>query len=51
MWRLAKAVFRSLDSGFHQLVSHWLRCHACMEPFEIALRRQISPMHPVRMAV
>lgn len=25
LWRLAKHVFRSLDSGYHQLVSHWLR--------------------------
>lgn len=25
LWRLAKHVFRSLDSAYHQLVSHWLR--------------------------
>eukprot|EP00775_Hariotina_reticulata_P007328 gene7328-7540_t len=47
LWRLAKATFRSVDSGFHQLVSHWLRCHACLEPFMIALRRNVSIMHPV----
>eukprot|EP00775_Hariotina_reticulata_P007333 gene7333-7545_t len=47
LWRLAKATFRSVDSGFHQLVSHWLRCHACLEPFLIALRRNVSIMHPV----
>jgi len=35
------------DSGSHQLVSHWLRCHACLEPFLIALRRTVSVMHPV----
>ncbi|KAF6251343.1 lipoxygenase [Scenedesmus sp. NREL 46B-D3] len=47
LWRLAKAVFRSVDCGFHQLVSHWLRCHACTEPFFIALRRNMSSLHPV----
>ena len=49
LWRLAKAVFRSLDSGVHQLISHWLRTHACMEPFLIALRRNVSAMHPVSL--
>ncbi|KXZ51371.1 hypothetical protein GPECTOR_13g860 [Gonium pectorale] len=47
VWRLAKFVFKSLDSAFHQLVSHWNRTHACMEPFLIAMKRQISVMHPV----
>jgi len=47
LWGLAKAAFKSVDSGWHQLVSHWLRCHACTEPFLIALRRNISIMHPV----
>ncbi|GAB4813772.1 hypothetical protein N2152v2_000818 [Parachlorella kessleri] len=47
LWRLAKAIFRSLDTAVHQLISHWLRSHACMEPFAIALRRQLSTMHPV----
>ncbi len=50
LWRLAKAIFRSLDTSVHQLISHWLRSHACMEPFAIALRRQLSTMHPVGMA-
>ena len=31
----------------HQLISHWLRTHACMEPFLIGMRRQMSFMHPV----
>ncbi|KAL4422175.1 hypothetical protein ABPG77_006864 [Micractinium sp. CCAP 211/92] len=47
LWSLAKHIFRSADSGFHQLISHWLRCHACMEPFGIALHRQFSTMHPL----
>ncbi len=51
LWWLAKAVFRSLDSCYHQLVSHWLRCHCCTEPYLIAMRRQISAMHPVSLCV
>lgn len=47
MWELAKLVFRSLDVGYHQLISHWLRCHAAMEPFLIAMKRTISSAHPV----
>jgi hypothetical protein len=46
-WWLAKAVFRSLDAAYHQLISHWLRCHCCTEPYLIALRRHVSAMHPV----
>ena len=44
--QLAKAVFSSLDSAVHQLISHWLKTHAVMEPFLIATRRQLSAMHP-----
>ncbi|GLC38394.1 hypothetical protein PLESTB_001582500 [Pleodorina starrii] len=47
VWRLAKMVFRSLDSSFHQLISHWNRTHSVLEPFFIAMRRNISVMHPV----
>ncbi|PNW74735.1 hypothetical protein CHLRE_12g512300v5 [Chlamydomonas reinhardtii] len=47
VWRLAKAVFRSLDSSIHQLVAHFNRTHATMEPFLIAMRRQMSVMHPI----
>ncbi|EFJ46750.1 hypothetical protein VOLCADRAFT_105416 [Volvox carteri f. nagariensis] len=47
VWQLAKMIFKSLDSSFHQLISHWLRTHCVLEPFYIALRRQISAMHPV----
>lgn len=51
MWDLAKLVFRSLDVGVHQLISHWLRCHAAIEPFLIALKRCISMAHPVSYLV
>lgn len=44
---LAKLVIASLDSGVHQLVQHWLRTHACVEPYIIASRRQMSAMNPV----
>jgi hypothetical protein len=49
LWMLAKAVFASVDNGFHSLVSHWLKTHAVMEPFIIAVNRQLSIMHPVRI--
>lgn len=51
VWELAKLVFKALDVGVHQLISHWLRCHAAIEPFLIALRRQISTAHPVSAGV
>ncbi len=50
VWRLAKSVFASVDSVMHQLESHWLRTHCCVEPYLIATRRSLSVMHPVRHA-
>ncbi|KAJ0242915.1 Lipoxygenase 6 [Hirschfeldia incana] len=47
IWKLAKAHVCSNDAGVHQLVNHWLRTHACMEPYIIATNRQLSSMHPV----
>ncbi|EXB48405.1 Linoleate 13S-lipoxygenase 2-1 [Morus notabilis] len=47
LWRLAKAHVLSHDSGFHQLVSHWLRTHCATEPYIIATNRQLSAMHPI----
>lgn len=47
LWQLAKAHVCSNDAGVHQLVNHWLRVHACMEPFIIAAHRQLSVMHPI----
>ncbi|CAA0832500.1 Lipoxygenase 2- chloroplastic [Striga hermonthica] len=47
LWRLAKAHVLAHDSGFHQLVSHWLRTHCCTEPYIIATNRHLSAMHPI----
>lgn len=47
VWAVAKLIFRALDVGVHQLISHWLRCHGVIEPFLIAMRRSISTAHPV----
>ncbi|KAJ7951499.1 Lipoxygenase [Quillaja saponaria] len=46
-WQLAKSHVCSNDAGVHQLVNHWLRTHACMEPFILAAHRQLSAMHPI----
>ncbi|KNA25150.1 hypothetical protein SOVF_008760 [Spinacia oleracea] len=47
LWRLAKAHVLAHDSGHHQLISHWLRTHCCVEPYIIAANRQLSAMHPI----
>ncbi|KAF7849070.1 hypothetical protein BT93_L1273 [Corymbia citriodora subsp. variegata] len=47
LWRLAKAHVLAHDSGYHQLVSHWLRTHCATEPYIIAANRQLSAMHPI----
>lgn len=47
LWLLAKMYVGSSDSGHHQLISHWLRSHACTEPYIIAAKRTLSQAHPL----
>ncbi|KAG0629524.1 hypothetical protein M758_1G110200 [Ceratodon purpureus] len=47
LWQLAKLHYCAADSGYHQLVSHWLRTHASTEPYIIATYRQLSALHPI----
>ena len=47
LWLLAKMYVASSDSGHHALISHWLKSHACTEPYIIAAKRCLSQAHPI----
>nr|BAM95905.1 lipoxygenase [Ricciocarpos natans] len=46
-WELAKVHAATIDFGYHELVTHWVRSHAVMEPFVISTHRNLSKLHPV----
>ncbi|KAI5078529.1 hypothetical protein GOP47_0006200 [Adiantum capillus-veneris] len=46
-WQLAKVHAACNNAGYHQLVNHWLRTHAVVEPYVIATHRCLSFMHPI----
>ncbi|KAL5707967.1 linoleate 13S-lipoxygenase [Ranunculus cassubicifolius] len=47
LWKFAKVHVSAHDSGYHELVVHWLRTHCSLEPYIIATHRQLSAMHPI----
>ncbi|GLJ23659.1 hypothetical protein SUGI_0448040 [Cryptomeria japonica] len=47
LWQLAKAHVPSNDSRYQQIVSHWLRTHAVVEPFIVVTNRNMSKLHPL----
>ncbi|MCO5584311.1 hypothetical protein L7F22_038235 [Adiantum nelumboides] len=49
LWQLAKGHVSLVDTCHQHLCSHWLKTHACMEPFIIATRRHLSVLHPINM--
>ncbi|CAM6039179.1 unnamed protein product [Sphagnum compactum] len=49
VWELAKSHVISNDSAFHQVVNHFTRTHAVIEPIIIATNRQLSVLHPINL--
>lgn len=47
LWKLAKTHAILNDTPVHQLVSHFVRTHASIEPFIIASHRHLSSIHPL----
>ncbi|KAJ3117091.1 Arachidonate 5-lipoxygenase [Physocladia obscura] len=47
-WLLAKMWLGLADSHVHELNEHLLKTHLAIEPFGLALKRQLSPQHPIR---
>jgi hypothetical protein len=49
VWELAKTHVMTNDSAFHQVVNHFTRTHAVVEPIIIATNRQLSALHPINL--
>ncbi|XP_051142252.1 linoleate 13S-lipoxygenase 3-1, chloroplastic-like isoform X2 [Andrographis paniculata] len=47
LWELGKEHACTNDAAVDTLVNHWMRIHACMEPFVVAAHRHLSAMHPI----
>jgi hypothetical protein len=47
LWRIAKLHVQAADSLAHQIITHFVGTHLCMEPVAIATRRQLSANHPI----
>ncbi|CAI8607969.1 unnamed protein product [Vicia faba] len=48
LWLLSKAYVVVNDACYHELISHWLKTHAVVEPFIIATNRHLSVVHPIQ---
>ncbi len=46
-WELAKAHVQAADGNVHQAVRHLAHTHLVLEPFVVAMRRHLSPKHPL----
>ncbi|XP_003383419.1 PREDICTED: arachidonate 5-lipoxygenase-like [Amphimedon queenslandica] len=46
-WLMAKIYFKSAEAQFHQLSTHFNSCHATMETYHVATKRNLPDSHPV----
>ena len=46
-WLAAKLFTRCAEGNVHQVLSHAINTHFCMEPFVVALMRNLPVQHPV----
>lgn len=46
-WQIAKSLVNCADGNLHQAVEHLGRTHLIIEPFVIAMHRNLAPSHPL----
>eukprot|EP00731_Ephydatia_muelleri_P012489 Em0006g1383a len=46
-WTLAKMYYQCAHAQFHQIVTHYLSCHAVMETYGMGIMRNLPDAHPV----